>query len=295
MRQRQPRIQRENYVIYCATNKVNDKSYIGQTFQFEKRRHDHFKKSEDKGHKRPFHAALQNHGRENFEWRILEEVDSLEAANEAEEFYIGYLNTLYPNGYNLVPGGNNKRLLPITKERIRDKLKVVGSFVGKRGKDHPNFGRKQTEEWKLAQSESKAGSKGPNTKLTEKQVVEIYKMGLDGYYATEVKEIFNCGRSTVLNIYKRKSWKELLAPLSPIDMNLLKRGGKLKQAKLTESLVIQILNEASKLPGSLYKRSVVLAKQQDMSTTQIYNILRGKEWKHIDRTNFYLSMSLQPH
>lgn len=94
-------------IIYKVTNKVNGKSYIGQTrytLEFRWRQHIHKK---DNSY---FHNAIRKYGQENFILEILEECP-VSILNEREIFYIAKYNT-FKEGYNLTIGGDgNRRLL----------------------------------------------------------------------------------------------------------------------------------------------------------------------------------------
>lgn len=93
--------------IYKITNKVNGKSYIGQTrysVEFRWRQHQHKKDNTY------FHNTIKKYGSDNFIVETLEECD-ISKLNEREIFYIAKYNT-FTNGYNLTLGGDgNKRLL----------------------------------------------------------------------------------------------------------------------------------------------------------------------------------------
>lgn len=97
----------QTYYIYKATNKINGKSYIGQTIDFDVRKHTHI-------HRRDkycdvnsvFHKALDKYGEDEFEWAILMTVPGKEFANTAERAMIKKYNTYKPNGYNLTKGGD---------------------------------------------------------------------------------------------------------------------------------------------------------------------------------------------
>lgn len=94
-------------IIYKITNKVNGKSYIGQTrytLEFRWRQHIHKKDNTY------FHNAIRKYGAENFNAEIIEEVD-VSKLDEREIFYIAKYNT-FKEGYNLTIGGDgNRRLL----------------------------------------------------------------------------------------------------------------------------------------------------------------------------------------
>lgn len=94
-------------IIYKITNKVNGKSYIGQTrysLEFRWRQHIHKKDNTY------FHNALRKYGINNFSIEIIEECE-ISKLNEREIFYIAKFNT-FKDGYNLTIGGDgNRRLL----------------------------------------------------------------------------------------------------------------------------------------------------------------------------------------
>lgn len=94
-------------IIYKITNKVNGKSYIGQTrytIEFRWKQHQHKKDNTY------FHNAIHKYGIENFSIEILEECN-IEDLNSKEIFYIAKYDT-FNNGYNLTIGGDgNRRLL----------------------------------------------------------------------------------------------------------------------------------------------------------------------------------------
>lgn len=115
------------YYIYKATNRINGKSYIGQTIDFEHRKHTHIHKRD--GYCDPnsiFHKALDKYGEENFEWTILMTIPGKQFANLAEQAMIRKYNTYKPNGYNLTKGGDGGSMwnaIPVVC------LTVDGKFV----------------------------------------------------------------------------------------------------------------------------------------------------------------------
>ena len=97
-------------IIYCYTNIINQKKYIGQTINPEQRYAAHkssaFNVSAN-DYNSIFHKAIRKYGYENFEYTILATTEDSEALNLLEEFFIEKYNTLVPNGYNIESGGNN--------------------------------------------------------------------------------------------------------------------------------------------------------------------------------------------
>lgn len=101
------------YYIYKFTNKINGKTYIGQTNDIIKRKRGHKSDSfniKSTGYYLPFHAAIRKYGWDNFDFEILEEVEDTrerKLLNEREIFWINKYHSLTSeNGYNITIGGD---------------------------------------------------------------------------------------------------------------------------------------------------------------------------------------------
>ena len=165
-------------VIYCYTNKINGKRYVGQTIQKLRKRHgQHVQsakfKSDPYDNYSPIHCAIRKYGIENFKLEILHIADEY-SIDMLERHYIYFLGTLTKNnkGYNVSSGGSNgnpfagktEEEINEWKRKISETLK--GKFVGENnpnygknlsGENHPMFGKKHSEESRRKISESLKG------------------------------------------------------------------------------------------------------------------------------------------
>lgn len=98
-------------IIYCFTNNINDKKYIGQTINPLQRYNAHksnYTNKNNKEYNSLIHQAFRKYGFENFTYEILaNNIDDIEILNQLEIYYIKHLNTQVPNGYNIEAGGKN--------------------------------------------------------------------------------------------------------------------------------------------------------------------------------------------
>ena len=166
--------------IYCFENIVNNKKYIGQAIDIDRRIKLHL--SCLKHSKDPcvlLQRAWDKHGESNFKIYTIEYCDT-EQLNEKEISYIRNLNSHYStHGYNISWGGSLfTKDIPMSEEiklkiskfkkgvsniklvgrkhTIETKKKMSenhadvkgekGSLYGKKGEDHPAFGRKRPQE-----------------------------------------------------------------------------------------------------------------------------------------------------
>ena len=98
--------------IYKITNIINEKVYIGQSINILERWKQHNYKafnSNEIGYNSAIHAAFRKYGIENFKLDILEECEVSEL-DEKERLWIEKLNSLSPNGYNILVGGQKYRI-----------------------------------------------------------------------------------------------------------------------------------------------------------------------------------------
>ena len=92
---------------YKITNKINDKSYIGQTIQNVKERfYQHCAtKCNQAVLNMAIHKAINKYGKSNFTIEVIEEIESTDL-NDREKYWIKYYDS-YNNGYNSTKGGQD--------------------------------------------------------------------------------------------------------------------------------------------------------------------------------------------
>jgi group I intron endonuclease len=98
-------------IIYCYTNLINNKKYIGQTINPEQRFSAHksnYQNPNNNEYNSLLHKAFRKYGYDNFKYEILiQNIEDVELLNKLEIYYINFYNTQIPNGYNVEAGGKN--------------------------------------------------------------------------------------------------------------------------------------------------------------------------------------------
>lgn len=88
--------------IYKITNVINNKIYIGQSIDPNRRFISHCSRAYNDSDNSPIHAAIKKYGKNNFILSIIEWTDDY---NNREKYWIQKLNSLSPYGYNVAKGG----------------------------------------------------------------------------------------------------------------------------------------------------------------------------------------------
>lgn len=100
--------------IYCFTNRLNGKQYVGQSTDINRRLKEHWR-HEGIGHNSAIDLALEKYGNDYFYTSILEYCEK-EELNKKEEYWINKLNSIAPNGYNLTKGGDYSYVMANCKQ-----------------------------------------------------------------------------------------------------------------------------------------------------------------------------------
>lgn len=133
------------YLITCM-----DVKYVGQSMNIEKRIKNHIYLFNRNNHDNPYLQRLWNkYGDEEFSFDILEEtlLDEKDLNNK-EIYWIEKLNTLSPNGANLMEGGHRNVHTPDVRAKMSE---------DRRGENNPNWGNHWSEESRKNMSEKMTG------------------------------------------------------------------------------------------------------------------------------------------
>lgn len=147
------------HIIYCVTNKINGKKYVGLTKRTLKKRWEYHctestsNKTMEKSklnRDRVILRAIRKYGKDGFDLEVVDNAPNLATSRELEKHWIKKLNTKTPNGYNLTDGGEGTVGWEMPDWR-RAELSEANSgeknyWYGKRGDKHYGYGKKLSED-----------------------------------------------------------------------------------------------------------------------------------------------------
>ena len=184
-----------NYKLYCFTNLINGKQYVGITKQEASKRWKH-----GKGYKKPTRigSAIAKYGWNNFKKEVLFDNLTKEEAGNLEKEYILKLDTI-KSGYNVQEGGFNSNNGEIS---FKTRKKLSESHKGKHNSPKTEF------------------KKGQRSKAHLKIIVPVYCVELDKIFDSIISaernlnishHIWDCikGRRTKCGGYHWKLAKEM--------------------------------------------------------------------------------------
>lgn len=206
--------------IYMYINKINNKKYVGQAKNFNRRHRKHISSSYNEKEKYhyslPFHCAIRKYGIENFDIKILaENIESKEKLDEYEKFFIKRYDTLAnnKNGYNIADGGSNGNAFAGKTENemkeIKNKISKIRIENGlAKGYNNPMYGKKHSDESKQKMSKKAkerlknkennprygTGNKIEQWSNDNKYIIKIYNN------VNEVSSEFNVSNTMICNV-----------------------------------------------------------------------------------------------
>jgi len=156
-------------VIYKILNKVNGKFYIGSTVNYIDRFNEHKRTlKQNKHHNKKLQNSYNKHGEENFEYIIIEYLNDNDNQLLLEQHYIDKLKPQYNIALSSTAPMLGRKHTEETKKKIIEFLKTIP-----KGEKHFNYGRKWTEEQKLAFIKQRTGT--TRSEETRRKQSEISK------------------------------------------------------------------------------------------------------------------------
>jgi group I intron endonuclease len=164
--------------IYEYTNKINNKKYIGQTWNINKRINQH---KNGYGYAKLLKYAIQKYGIYNFNIRILFKTENQSILNNVEIISIRLSSSLTPNGYNIDLGGSHGKKSDETK-------KLIGSY-------HKN-------KFVSLETKNKISEKLKNIKKSQ-ETKKLISHNTKKYHEEKIKYIyiFNCITHNIIEKY----------------------------------------------------------------------------------------------
>ena len=181
--------------IYKITNKNNNKVYIGQSNNLERRYKEHFEWNNNST--QYIDLLIKDLGKDNFLYEIIEEC-SFSELDDREKYWINYYNSFY-EGYNKTKGGNGVfygspkltveevKYIRTAYNNLEDRQKVYLLFNdkitfdgfchvwdGSRWKNiMPEVFTKENKEYHKNKTRFIKGENHPSSKLTDEEVLLI--------------------------------------------------------------------------------------------------------------------------
>lgn len=203
------------YSVYCHTNLINGKQYIGITKRKPQKR---WGVNGSRYEKQAIGAAIQKYGWDNFAHEILATGLTREEAAKEERRLVKALGTMAPNGYNLTSGGDigtefsletkkklrDSRLGKVASQNTREKISAIhkGKTVSQETRQKLSSARKgfkESDEWKEHISEGVKGHKWSESQRENYLKNRVYAQGADVKTAKRVAQYTKDG--TLVGIF----------------------------------------------------------------------------------------------
>lgn len=224
--------------IYIWKNRINNKTYVGQSIDIERRKKQHlysYKTKTSIEYDKALYRAMRKYGIENFDFSVVEECD-IKDLNEKECYWMNYFDS-YKNGYNEAPGGSQiigssnprtklteqdvltiRQRIHQNNEYAKDVYEDYKHLVGydsfwslAHGNTWKNVDSSMIKEIKIDNN----GSKNPRAKLKEKDVEDIRKRRyIDNEKLIDIYQDYKerVSYSTFEKVVRGETWKKVPMP-----------------------------------------------------------------------------------
>lgn len=225
--------------IYCIENKLNNKKYIGQSIDINKRLNDHIRELKNtKHHNKHLQRSWDTYGANSFLFTVVQEA-SREELNNLEIYYIKEFKTNdIKYGYNMNDGGGNTGP-SFHSEETKQKISNLQK------------GRKLTEEWKQSISKSLKGKTPKNFEILEgireSKKLKVRQYDIYGNLIFIHNSVNDCARA--LNSQPTNAVKALKGKNKTFQTYIL-----IYDDEFTESILQEKLSKITKKMINRYKK-----------------------------------------
>lgn len=186
--------------IYCITNIVNNKKYIGYSIDISRRWTTHRRDLRNNKHENSHLQHAQNkYGVDAFEYSIIEECDR-EHLKEREIYWIAFYDSKN-SGYNLSDGGDGivnppKDIGKKISEKLKGKnngmygVSMAGEKNGMYGKHHSE----QTKQLIGEKAKQRCGIKSPRRRPVQASTGEIFYTMTEAVKWAGLKDVSSIGK-----------------------------------------------------------------------------------------------------
>jgi len=231
--------------IYKITNLINNKVYIGRSYNIQLRWNTHkriYNNPIDKEYNKTLYRAFRKYGLESFSFEIVEECP-IDIINEKEKYWISYYNS-YENGYNEDLGGNG------------------GSSSGH------------------CQGESNG-----RAKLTETEVIFIRELFLEGCSRKEAYQVFKdkISESGFGQVWNGKTWSHIMPEVFTIENKLRNEKIGKSSAPIQRRLLNreQIVDIRTRFKNKESRQEIYKDYKELISFSCFLDIIYNKTWKEV--------------
>ena len=231
--------------IYMIKNLVNNKVYVGQSVDIDKRWKSHINRLNNNNHFNIYLQRAWNKYREhNFEFKIIEKCTH-EELNNREIYWIDKLKSISNEyGYNNKQGGTSGSHTPESLKKMSEHRKGIKHTEEAKRKislnnARHNLGKHHSTESKEKMSMARKGrffgEQSPRSSITEEQALIIIDMLKKDMFVKDISEKTKISRHIISDIKGKITWTHLT---NNIEFNMVsaKQVGKNQQGKILKDI-----------------------------------------------------------